>query len=264
MANIKINGADIYYEIHGESPETMVFCHGLLWSGKMFKAQVDYFKARYKCVTFDHRGQGRSEVTEEGYDMDALYQDTITLIQELNLGPCHLAGLSMGGFVAMRVAARNPELVKSLTLMETSAEPELFKFKYNLLKTIAGLFGVGSVANKVMPIMFGQTFLNDPNKKEDIQFWKHELVSNKKTITRAIKGVIDRNGITEELGNIQAPTLIIVGDEDVATPPEKARNIKLKIPQANLALIKKAGHSSTIEEPMQVIDAMEIFLNGVH
>jgi len=264
MAIIKINGADIYYEIQGESPETMVFLHGLLWSGKMFKAQVDYFKARYKCVTIDHRGQGRSEVTESGYDMESLYKDTVMILQELNLGPCHLAGLSMGGFIAMRVAARNPELVKSLTLMETSSEPEVFKFKYNILKTITKWFGASAVANKVMPIMFGQSFLNDPSKKDEVQYWRNELVSNKKTIAKAIAGVIDRNGITEELGNIQAPTLIIVGDEDVATPPEKARNIKLKIPQANLALIKKAGHSSTIEEPKQVIDAMEIFLNGVH
>ncbi len=264
MSIIKINGADIYYEIHGESPETMVFCHGLLWSGKMFKAQVDYFKARYRCVTFDHRGQGRSEATPEGYDMESLYKDAIALIQELNLGPCHLAGLSMGGFIAMRIAARNPELVKSLTLMETSSEPEVFKFKYNILKIMTKWFGAGVVANKVMPIMFGQTFLNDPSKKEEMLYWRQELVGNKKTIARAIAGVIDRDGITDELGNIHAPTLIIVGDEDVATPPEKARNIKLKIPQASLALIKKAGHSSTIEEPKQVIDAMEIFLNGVH
>jgi pimeloyl-ACP methyl ester carboxylesterase len=264
MSKIKINGADIYYEIEGESPETMVFLHGLLWSGKMFKRQVDYFKARYRCVTIDHRGQGRSEVTESGYDMDSLYNDAITLIQELNLGPCHLVGLSMGGFVSMRIAARNPELVKSLILMETSADPEVFKFRYNILKTVTGLFGAGFVANKVMPIMFGSTFLNDPNRKEDVQYWRNELVSNKKTITKAIKGVIDRDGIKNELGNVHAPTLIIVGDEDVATPVEKARNIKLKIPQANLALIKRAGHSSTIEEPTQVIDAMEIFLNGVH
>ena len=85
MATIKINGAEIYYEIHGHGPETMLFSHGLLFSGKMFKDQVDYFKARYKCVVYDHRGQGRSEVTENGYDMDSVYEDAIALIRELNM-----------------------------------------------------------------------------------------------------------------------------------------------------------------------------------
>lgn len=264
MPTIKINGANIYYEIHGHGPETMLFSHGLLFSGKMFKDQIDYFKARYKCVVYDHRGQGRSEVTENGYDMESIYEDAIQLIKELNLGPCHMVGLSMGGFVSMRIAARNPEMLKSLILLETSAEEEPNKIKYNLLKMITQVFGVSSVINKVMPIVFGQTFLNDPVRKDLVQTWRGELLTNKKTIGRAVKGVIDRKGVMNELDNIHIPTLVIVGDEDVATPPEKSKNIKLKIPQARLAIIKRAGHSSVIEEPLQVIDTIEVFLNGVH
>jgi len=264
MPIAKINGADLYYEIHGIGPETMIFSHGLLWSGKMFKAQVDYFKARYKCIVYDHRGQGRSEVTESGYDMDALYEDVVALMKHLNLGPCHMIGLSMGGFVAMRVAARNFELLKSLILIETSAEEEPNKFKYKLLNGIVKLFGVKAVAGKIMPILFGQTFLNDSGRYDERVYWRNELIKNKKTITRAVKGVISRASVMKELDNISIPTLIIVGDEDVATVPEKSKNIKLKIPQARLALIKGAGHSSTIEEPHQVVDTIEVFLNGVH
>ena len=252
MATIKINGAEIYYEIHGHGPETMLFSHGLLFSGKMFKDQVDYFKARYKCVVYDHRGQGRSEVTENGYDMDSVYEDAIALIRELNLGPCHVVGLSMGGFVAMRIAARSPELLKSLII------------KYNVLKTITQVLGVSAVINKVMPIIFGSTFLNDPARKDLVQLWRNELLTNKKSIAKAVKGVVDRESVMNELDNIYIPTLVIVGDEDVATPPEKSKNIKLKIPQSRLAIIKGAGHSSVIEEPLQVIDVIEVFLNGVH
>jgi len=264
MSKIKINGADIYYEIHGHGPETMLFSHGLLMSGKMFKDQVDYFKARYRCVIYDHRGQGQSEVTENGYDMESIYEDCVELINQLGLGPCHIVGLSMGGFVAMRIAARNSELLKSLILLETSAEPEPNKIKYSLLRTITKLFGVSAVVNKVMPILFGNSFLTDPDRKDLVHAWKNEVLSNKKTITKAVKGVIDREGMLNELGNIHAPTLVIVGDEDVATPAEKSKNIKLKIPQARLVVIKGAGHSSSIEEPLQVIDVIEVFLNGVH
>lgn len=264
MPAINVNGAEIYYEIHGVGPETILFSHGLLMSGKMFKAQVDYFKARYRCVIYDHRGQGRSEVTENGYDMDTLTEDARLLIKELNLGPCHMIGLSMGGFVAMRLAARHRECLKSLILIETSAEIEPNKLKYNILKTIVGLFGVKSVLNRVMPIMFGQTILKDPARQAEVDYWRGELLNNEKTITKAVAGVINRNSVSHELGNISVPTLVIAGDEDVATTIEKAKNIKLKIPQAHLAVIKRAGHSSTIEEPRQVIEAIEVFLNGVH
>lgn len=264
MPQVKLNGANIYYEIHGQGPETMLFSHGLLMSGLMFQRQVDYFKARYRCVIYDHRGQGRSEVTEGGYDMDSLYEDAVALIEELNLGPCHMVGLSMGGFIAMRVALRNPEYLKSIILLETSAEPEPNKFKYRVLSFIVSLFGVGSVLNKVMPIMFGKTFLNDPGRKDEVQHWRNQIGSNKKSIVRAVKGVINREGVLDQLSNVQIPTLIVVGDEDVATVTEKAKNIKLKIPQARLAIIKGAGHSSTVEEPRQVVDTIEVFLNGVH
>ncbi|MEP2025751.1 MAG: alpha/beta hydrolase [Reichenbachiella sp.] len=264
MPSININGAEIYYEVHGIDPETIVFSHGLLMSGKMFKAQVDYFKARYKCVIYDHRGQGRSQVTEEGYDIESLTSDAIGLIKELNLGPCHMVGLSMGGFVTMRLAARHRELLKSIILIETSADVEPNKFKYNVLNTIVKLFGVKAVVNKVMPIMFGQTFLNDPNRQDEVDFWRGEILNNQKTITKSVTGVIQRDSVSKELGKVSVPTLVIAGDEDVATTLEKARNIKLKIPQAHLAVIKRAGHSSTIEEPRQVIEAIEVFLNGVH
>ncbi|MDP4679169.1 MAG: alpha/beta hydrolase [Cyclobacteriaceae bacterium] len=229
MPKIKINGADLYYEIHGHGPETMLFSHGLLFSCKIFKAQVDFFKARYKCVIYDHRGQGQSEVTEQGYDIESIYQDAVELIRELSLGPCHMVGLSMGGFIAMRIAARNPELLKSLILIETSAEVEPNKIKYNLLMTVTKILGISAVINKVMPILFAPTFLNDPDRKDLVHEWKHELLSNKKTITNAVKGVIDRQSVLNELDNIHSPALIIVGDEDIATPAEKAKNIKLKI-----------------------------------
>ena len=229
MPKIKINGADLYYEIHGHGPETMLFSHGLLFSCKIFKAQVDFFKARYKCVIYDHRGQGQSEVTEQVYDIESIYQDAVELIRELSLGPCHMVGLSMGGFIAMRIAARNPELLKSLILIETSAEVEPNKIKYNLLMTVTKILGISAVINKVMPILFAPTFLNDHDRKDLVHEWKHELLSNKKTITNAVKGVIDRQSVLNELDNIHSPALIIVGDEDIATPAEKAKNIKLKI-----------------------------------
>ena len=264
MAQLRINGCNYFYQSVGNGPETLVLSHGLLWSHKMFHKQVDYFKEKYRVITYDHRGQGQSEVTEAGYDMDALFQDAVDLIEQLALGPVHFGGLSMGGFVAMRMAARRPDLVKSLILMETSAQDEPNKLKYNLLNTIVKLFGVNSVINPVMKIMFGSTFLNDPNRKDERQFWTDQLKSNQKTIVRAVSGVIDRQGVENELKLIQCPTLILVGTEDIGTVPEKAEFMHAKIPQSELIYVENAGHTACVEEPEQYNQAIDRFLSSVH
>jgi pimeloyl-ACP methyl ester carboxylesterase len=124
-------------------------------------------KERYRCVAFDFRGQGRSEVTRSGYDMETLYEDAVALIEQLDCAPCHFLGLSMGGFIGLRLAARRPELLRSLMLLETTADPEPSEnvAKYKQLTFVARWFGLGLVVDRVMPIMFGRTFLADPARR---------------------------------------------------------------------------------------------------
>jgi 3-oxoadipate enol-lactonase len=264
MPLVRLNGANIYYEEHGIGPEVILFSHGLVLSSKVFKDQFEYFKARYKCVVYDHRGQGRSEVTEEGYEMESLANDTVELIRTLNIGPCHMLGLSTGGYIAMRLAIKHRELLKSLILIDSSAESEPNKLKYNFKKTLVSVFGVKTTVNGFMKLLFSEKFLNDPAREEDVSFWKNEILQNKKTIVKSIAGYLNRESILGELDNIPMPTLVMVGDQDQIMPAQMAKNIKLKIPQARLAVIKDAGHCTTIEEPWQVIETIEVFLNGVH
>src|SRR5437899_10903280 len=108
----------------GPGPESLVCSYGWLWSGRVFDAQVALLKWRYRCVAFNFRGQGQSEVTGSGYDMETLYEDAVALIEQLGCAPCHFLGLSMGGFIGLRLAARHPELLRSMILLETSADPE--------------------------------------------------------------------------------------------------------------------------------------------
>jgi 3-oxoadipate enol-lactonase len=260
MPTIQVNGCQYHYEEHGSGKETILFSHGLLWSGHLFHKQVDFLKDRYRIITYDHRGQGKSEVTPSGYDMDQLYEDTVQLIEQLQLGKVHMIGLSMGGFVTMRLAARRPDLVRSAILMETSAQEEPYTFKYNMLVGVVRLFGIKSVTSRVMKIMFGQKFLNDPARKEEKRYWANQLNQNKKTIIRAVKGVIERKGIEDELANIQCPTLILVGTQDVATTPEKSEFMQAHIPNSKLVYIDGGGHTSSIEEPEQCNAAIDAFL----
>ena len=74
----------------------------------MFRAQIDRLKPHYRCIAYDHRGQGDSAIAPDGYDMDTLAEDAAALIVALDAGPCHFVGLSMGGFVGMRLALPGP------------------------------------------------------------------------------------------------------------------------------------------------------------
>jgi len=258
-----INGARIHYEEAGSGPETIVFSHGLLMNGEMFSEQVKSLSARYRCISYDHRGQGRSEVTESGYDMDSLAADAAALISELGAAPCHFAGLSMGGFVGMRLAIHHPELLRSLILMDTSAdpEPEQNRGPYRRLAFVGRWFGFRPVVKPVMKIMFGKTFLTDPAKKALREHWKNHLVGLDRIGTsRAAHGVIDRDGVYDQLDRIRTPTLVLVGDEDVATVPAKAERLHAAIRDSKYVVIPGAGHSASIEQPALVTRAIEDFL----
>ncbi|WP_339877294.1 alpha/beta hydrolase [uncultured Algoriphagus sp.] len=254
MSKINVNGVDIFYTDQGNGEETVVFSHGLLWSHKMFADQIGFLQSRFRVIAYDHRGQGQSEVTGP-FDMDTLAEDAKEFIKKLCNGPVHFAGLSMGGFVGMRLASRFPELIKSLVLMETSANSEPVENlpKYKTLNGIVKWLGIiPPVSSKVMKIMFAESWLRDPMNSEKIDFWKSELKSNNRTISGAVEGVIYRKGIENELGGITCPTMIIVGDEDVATTPVKAKFIQMSIPKSKLHTIPGAGHCSSIEKPKEI------------
>jgi pimeloyl-ACP methyl ester carboxylesterase len=265
MPHIDINGARLYYEETGSGPETIVFSHGLLMSADMFADQVAAFSDRYRCIAYDHRGQARSEITADGYDMDSLTADAVALIEALGAAPCHFAGLSMGGFVGLRLAARQPDLLRSLILMDTTAdpEPEQNRGPYRKLAFVGRWLGFRLVVDKLMPIMFSQSFLNDPSREAVRERWRSHLLGlNRQGTSRAAHGVIDREGVYGELDRISLPTLIIVGEEDVATVPAKSERMHAAISGSRLVVVPRAGHSASIEEPEAVTRAMEDFLSS--
>ena len=155
----------------------------------------------------------------------------------------------------MRLAARYPDRIKSLILLETSANPESVENlpKYKFLNGIVKWVGViPKVAKEVMKIMFAQSWLENPKNKEAYKTWVNELQSNKRTITKSVEAVIYRKGVEDEIRGIQCPTMVVVGDEDVATKPEKAKFIQMSIPEARLHMVPGAGHSSCIEKPDEI------------
>ena len=170
----------------------------------MFADQVEFLSKHFRVIAYDHRGQGKSE-SKGPFDMDTVAEDAAALIEKLDLGPVHFVGLSMGGFLGMRLAARRPDLIASLALLETSANAEPVENlpKYKTLNGIVKWVGVISpVANKVMAIMFAMSWLSDKTNSPKISHWKKELMANKRSITGPVEGVIYRKGVEDELAKI--------------------------------------------------------------
>lgn len=266
MADIRINGVRLHYTDSGGSKPPLLFAHGLLWSGRMFAAQVAALEDRYRCITYDHRGQGASETSAGGYDMDSLADDAAALIEALEIAPCHFVGLSMGGFVGLRLAARRPELLRSLTLLDTSADAESRRkrLQFKVLNRALQWLGPKAVATPVLNVMFGPSFLNDPQRQGEREAWRRELLANgARPVAKAVSGVLRRRSVVDELDQIRCPTLIAVGDEDRVTPFAKAQRMRDRIDGATLVQIPRAGHSSTIEQPAAVTAAIADFLARV-
>lgn len=276
MPTLSINGAQIYYEDSAPNQDNLpqdqqkpvlLFAHGLLWGTHLYDKQVEHFKSSYRCIAFDFRGQGKSEVTKSGYDMDSLAEDAIALLEALEISKCHLVGLSMGGYVAQRVALKRPDLLHSLILLDTGAEAENPEKKADYKKMLRAIhwLGMKRISKKVMPIMFGETFLNDKSRKQEYKTWlEHLRQNNKKGAMRATAGVIERDGVLSRLPEINLPTLIVVGDEDKPTPYEEAQKMHFAIKGSKLAVIKQAGHSTPVEQPERLNQVMSTFLKLVN
>ncbi|MCW2498030.1 alpha/beta fold hydrolase [Jatrophihabitans sp.] len=271
MPSLSSNGATVAYSDSGApaaNPQapTIVFGHGLLFSGWMFTDQITALQSEYRCVAIDWRGQGASPAASGGYDMDTLSLDAIAVIEALGVGPVHYVGLSMGGFVGMRVAARRPELLRSLTLLDTSADPEvpLAAIQDKLLARIFQFTGLGLVKGAVLKIMFGPAFLASPRSAGVIAEWTAQVdQADRGAIRQAVLGVANRKGIAAELAAITTATLVVVGEQDKPTPPERARRIAAAVAGARLELVADSGHSSSIEQPEVITELIRTFV-GEH
>lgn len=269
MATLRTTGATVAYldtgapDARPDAP-AIVFGHGLLFSGWMFEKQIERLRSSYRCIAIDWRGQGASPPADDGrYDMDTLTDDAVAVIDSLGLDRVHWVGLSMGGFVGQRVAARKPERIRSLVLLETSPDREerFAAIQDKALSLIYQVAGIKPVRRSVEKIMLGPAFRNDPASRPVIEEWMRQIEqTDRRGLRGAILAVANRAAVCDEIGRITAPTLVICGLDDIPTPVKKARRIAAAIPGARLELVADCGHSATIERPDEVTALIEKFL----
>lgn len=272
MPNATITCRDSGVPRAADPTETILFGHGLLFDGTMFDDQVAALRGRFRCIRPDWRGQGASVGHHSAYDMDTLTDDTLGVIEHLATGPVHYVGLSMGGYVGMRLAPRHPELLRSLTLLNTMARNESARsaIDYTAMAWIQQLTGVRPLRHLLESKLFGRGFVDTARGKRIGDEWFARLATTQQstarraTLRRVVAGVVARDAVASQLPLITTPTLVIGAENDVATPPVEASRVAAAIPGATLHLLPGCGHSSVLEQPDTVSALLADHLGSVN
>ncbi len=253
----------MHYEESGEGPDTVVFSHSYLLSSEHFQPQIAALSGSFRCLAFDHRGHGGSDAPESGYDMENLYADAVGFIEATGRAPCHFVGLSTGGFIGLRLGIRRPDLVRSLVLMDTSADPEPAgrAREYRVMLWMLRTLGYWPLVRRMAKVFFSPHFRNDAERRSESAYWRGRVTANDRhAMLRFGRGILERAGVSDQLERIGVSTLVIVGQEDVPTPVREAERIARGIPDAQLEVIPRAGHVCTVEQPDAVNEVLVRFL----
>ncbi|HWI74038.1 MAG TPA: alpha/beta hydrolase [Baekduia sp.] len=266
MSTVKVNGVQIEYEEWGDGPQTVVMLHNAAFSRQGMEPLAERLKDRYRILLWDYRGMGGSEKPDvESHGMETLYEDAVAIIRERTNEPVHLIGMSLGGCIGLRVAARQPQLVRSLTVMSTSAdgaERHAQGGKFFELVREKG-FSDPEVVEISMAISFSEGTRNDPARAEEMEHWRDVLRNLDPRGIAIPHSLTTRLDVHYEIQHITAPTLVIAGADDPNHSPVEHEEIQRAIAGSRLVVIENSGHTPVIEQPDAVAEAVRPFLEEV-
>lgn len=212
---------------------------------------------RFRIIRYDHRGHGRSPVPPGRYELADLGADALALLDRLQIERVHLAGLSLGGMVAMWVAAHAPDRVDRLVLMSTSAKLGPAEAWAERAATVrAG--GTGAVADTVVGRWFTPEYSSA--HLDVVRRFRDMIAATPPDGYAACCGAIERMDLEPELARIRAATLVITGSDDPATPPVHAERIAAGIAGAMLEMLPGAAHLANVSAAETVNALLAAFL----
>ncbi len=249
----------MFYIEHGASRHAgapaVVLCHGYLFDNRQWDGQVGPLAKLGRVLVLDGPGHGKSEIPPR-FSIEDHAEALTDLFRETGVDRVVMVGLSWGGMVAMRLALRHPAKVAALALLDTSAEAEP---RRNVLKNRAFLslhkhvgMPMGLFHRDVAPQMFGPDTLRD--KKELVASAARNALgfSRLGVYQSGLAVVVHRTSVLDRIAQITAPTLVICGEDDAATVPEKSRNIAARIKGSRMVFIARSGHMTALEQPEAV------------
>jgi pimeloyl-ACP methyl ester carboxylesterase len=240
--------------------EPLVLLHGFPLDRRMWDAQVEQLSDHHRVIAPDLRGFGRSP-RHDPFTIESLADDIHLFLEQLGAVPCVLAGLSMGGYVALAYAKKYQPDLRGLVLVDTKASADTVEGKQGREKMIelVRLSGAKAVAEQMLPKMLAPgTLQNRPEVVKSVRTMMESCSAE--TIEHALGAMRDRPDRTGELPSLKVPALVIVGDADAITPPDVAEAMAKAIPNAKLETIRGAGHMAPMEQPEQVNQAIERFV----
>jgi pimeloyl-ACP methyl ester carboxylesterase len=263
MPTIQRDGRAIAYDAVGQGP-CVLMVHSFLCDRKQFRHQVAALRMRWRVISVDMRGHGDSGDADQPFTLYDLVDDLLAVLDAERVRSAVWVGSSVGGMLAMRAAIRHPERVSALVLMNTEARPEtLFgAVTFGVLRLTLLLVGAQRLARLQLTKFLGRTTMREqPALVEELcQQFKAARVAS---VAEGMLTLIRRDDLFPSLGDIECPSLVITGDEDRAMPRSASLEIARRIPRAELQVLPRCGHLSSLEAPQAVNQALLEFLGRI-
>lgn len=255
-----INGVTINYSDQGQGLP-LVFIHAFPLSKAMWQPQVDPLSASYRIITLDLRGHGESDTVLWNWTLEDYAADVIGLLDHLGVSKAVFIGLSMGGYTLLSMYRTYPDRVQAMVLADTRAQADTQEGKAGrrAMAQVAFKEGAAAIANLMIPkLLAPSTIQQRPAMLEQIR--QMILATSPAGIVTDLMAMASRPDFTDLLSLVACPTLIIVGEEDQATPVAESRYMADRISGSMLVTISGAGHLSNYEQPEMFNRALHSFL----
>ena len=243
------DGTRIHYEVTGKSGATPVLMiQGLGASKNAWNLQRIAMATRFRIISFDNRGAGRSDKPTEPFTLEQMADDALAVLDAAGIETAHVVGASMGGVISQIVAVKFPHRVRSLTLVCTACRNHLWR--QELLQSWAktaeekGMIEVGKEAAQW--VMSPRSF----RRLVPAFTWMGPLAAlrPRHSFVSQIDAILNtREDLVDQLSTITAPTMVIVGNQDILTPRGDSEEIAERIPNAELVVISGAAHGLMME-----------------
>lgn len=260
MPFANVNGQRIHYIDSGGRGPVIVLSHGFLMDHSMFDSQVSYLSDRFRVVTWDERGFGATEYDGQSFSYWDSANDCLALMTHLGIETAVLGGMSQGGFLSLRAALLAPERVRALVLIDTAADndtPEIIAGYRQMVDAWVTHGPTDDLANIIANIIIAEPTEN----ARWIAKWK---ARPKESMVHPSGCLLDRDDITDRIGEIACPALIIHGTNDTAISAERAEALKKGLRNSDeIIWIEGAAHAANLTHPHLVNPPLRAFLERV-
>jgi len=261
---IRASSVNLSYKVTGSGPRKVVFINGLTMSLEGWYNQVPEFSKKYTVLTYDCRGQGSSDKPDSDYSQKIHADDLYELLKNTGFDNASIIGLSNGGMIALHLALKYPKLPDALVLVDTCShiERQLELMIDSWIKT-SHIGGNQLRYDVSLPLIFSDDFLqNNMDLIETMRESSIKINSPKAVINLAL--ATKEHDVRKELSNINVPTLIIVGDEDILIPIKYSMYLHDNIQNSDMVIIENCGHVPPIEQPQRFNEIVINFLGNVY